>query len=314
MPLSKLLKSLNIAAHIMIRIDIIERKINTAKDLHSIVKTMKGLAALSINQYDNAVKSVTEYFSAIEKGLQIVLRGQPQLATFFQPRQSQSEPNEITIVFGAGQPMCGSFNEVIANYFDQQLGDDFNAQNDKIVALGHRVTANLGHYGRSADHVFEMPTTIEHINTTVQQLVLAILQWNSSEGYSRTYLCYNRPKANSGFTPTVEQLLPIDMQWLQQLTQGDWESRSLPIYSMEATELISALTKELLFVSIYKALAASLSAENNSRLAAMQVAEKKIEEMIEDLTKAYRNQRQANITEEILDIMTSFEVLGEGNV
>jgi len=114
---------------------------------------------------------------------------------------------------------------------------------------------------------------------------------------------------NTGYQPTVEQLLPIDMHWLQQLTRQEWEVRSLPTYSMEATELVSALTKELMFVSIYKALASSLSAENNSRLTAMQLAEKKITEMIEDLTKTYRSQRQNNITEEILDIMASFEVL-----
>ena len=43
----------------------------------------------------------------------------------------------------------------------------------------------------------------------------------------------------------------------------------------------------------------------------MQIAEKKIGDMIHDLTKKYQMQRQVAITEEILDITSSFEVLRE---
>jgi len=292
----------------MIRTDNLERKISTANDLHSIVKTMKGLAAVSISQYDHAVESITKYFSTIEDGLQIVLRDQPQLTTYFRAGQSEESSKKLAIVFGAGQPMCGAFNEVIANHFDQEI-KNFPADRIRLVVVGRRVAVNLGHYGWSADYMFDMPTTLEQINATVQQLLLAIQQWYSDEEYTKACLYYNRPEQNGGYKPGVEQLLPIDMHWLQQLARREWEGRSIPTYSMEAEELVSALTKELLFVSIYKGLAESLSAENNSRLAAMQIAEKKITEMIDDLTKAYRNQRQVNITEEILDIMASFEVL-----
>lgn len=292
----------------MIRIDVLERKINTANDLQSIVKTMKGLAAVSINQYDHAVESITTYFSTIEDGLQIVLRDYPQVSTYFRTEKSEENSKQLAIVFGAGQPMCGAFNEVIASHFDQRV-KGFSANRIRLVVVGRRVTANLGHYGWAADHMFEMPTTLEQINRTVQQLLLAIQQWYSDEEYTRACLYYNRPEPNGGYKSGTEQLLPIDLHWLQQLAEREWDGRSIPTYSMEAEELVSALTKELLFVSIYKGFAESLSAENNSRLAAMQVAEKKITEMIDDLTKAYRNQRQVNITEEILDIMASFEVL-----
>lgn len=48
--------------------------IDSTQDLHSVVKTMKALAAVSIRQYERAVESLSEYTRTIQLGLQIVLR------------------------------------------------------------------------------------------------------------------------------------------------------------------------------------------------------------------------------------------------
>jgi len=294
----------------MQRIDVIERKLETAKDLQSIVKTMKGLAAVSISQYEHAVDTIGQYFSTIEQGLQITMKHQSQLPMLFQQADVKKvAPHRIAIVFGAGQPMCGAFNEVLATYFDQEWQKQFRDVPSKIVVVGHRVRANLERYGKSVDHLFEMPTTIERINETVQSLVLAVQRWNTEENYDQFFLFYNRPEANAAYRPVMQQLLPINLNWLRELSERSWSGRSIPTHTMEAADLVTALVKQLLFVSIYKAFAESLSAENNSRLVAMQLAEKKITEMIDELTKAFWSRRQVNITEEILDIMASFEVL-----
>ena len=70
------------------------------------------------------------------------------------------------------------------------------------------------------------------------------------------------------------------------------------------------MIKEYLFVSIYRAFANSLASENASRLAAMQSAEKNIEERLEELYLHFHRQRQMTITEELLDIVSGFEALG----
>lgn len=290
----------------MKRLDIIDHKLKSAKDLESIVKTMKGLAAVSISQYDHAVKSISSYYKTIEEGLHIVLHNEPQLTALIQPPQSKSEAKKIAIVFGAGQPMCGAFNEIIASFFN----DHYDVTADyKIVTAGHRVMHNLQHYGWKAKYSFEIPSTVEKINETVQELVLLIQDWYSNENFAEVQLYHNLPSGSTRYEPVIRQLLPIDIDWLQKLGQQPWSGPSLPTFSMNSAMLMSALIKQFLFVSLYKACAESLSAENNSRLAAMQTAEKKIAEMIDELSKTYHNQRQVNITEEIMDIMGSFEVL-----
>ena len=63
-----------------------------------------------------------------------------------------------------------------------------------------------------------------------------------------------------------------------------------------------ALVREYLFVSLYKACAESLASENASRLAAMQRAEKNIDDLVGTLNQTFRRLRQTSIDEELFDV------------
>ncbi len=63
-----------------------------------------------------------------------------------------------------------------------------------------------------------------------------------------------------------------------------WPSRVLPTFTMARPRLVYALLGQYLFVSLYRALAESLASENAARLAAMQAAEKNIEDRLKELS------------------------------
>jgi F-type H+-transporting ATPase subunit gamma len=67
--------------------------------------------------------------------------------------------------------------------------------------------------------------------------------------------------------------------------------------------------RQFFFMALYRAFAESLAAENASRLASMQAAERNIEEALEKLRLDYHRRRQSDITEELLDVLSGFEVL-----
>ncbi len=60
---------------------------------------------------------------------------------------------------------------------------------------------------------------------------------------------------------------------------------------------------------LFQACAESLASENASRLAAMQRAEKNIEDILEDLNRTFRRVRQESIDEELFDVISGFEAL-----
>ena len=78
---------------------------------------------------------------------------------------------------------------------------------------------------------------------------------------------------------------------------------------MDWNRLFSLLVRQYLFVSLYRAFAESLASENASRLASMQVAERNIENRLDELNALYHQQRQGAIDSELFDLVAGFEAL-----
>jgi len=291
----------------MERIDAVKRKISSAEDLLSIVKSMKVLAAVSIRQYEEAADSIQNYFETIESGLQILLRDQPLLPLSL--TRLKKDGKSAVIVFGSGQPMCGQFNESLASYLADRFDRFLEATPDKIVAIGERMAASLDNLKIAVDARYPVPVSVSAINERVQELVLEIERWYTEEEYRSVVLFNNRPVTESSFVSVRHQLLPIDRSWLERLEKREWPTKVLPTYSMDSQVLLSELIRHYYFVTLYKSYAESLSSEFGSRLAAMQMAEKRIDDRLVKLNAQFRERRQAGITEEILDIISGFEAI-----
>ena len=93
------------------------------------------------------------------------------------------------------------------------------------------------------------------------------------------------------------------------LVELPWPTGNLPEVMGETTATLRALIREYLFISLFRACADSLSSENASRLAAMQRADKNIDELLEDLNGAFHRLRQSGIDEELFDVISGFEAL-----
>jgi F-type H+-transporting ATPase subunit gamma len=159
---------------------------------------------------------------------------------------------------------------------------------------------------------FSGPSSVTGITATVQVILLAIEQWQSSHPpIDRIVLFYNQYLSGTSCRPQKLRLLPLDLDWLSRLGQQPWlsESGALPFFTLDWERLFSALIRQYLFVSLYRAFAESLASENASRLTSMQTAEKNIEERLGELNTQYRHLRQSSITAEILDIVAGFEAL-----
>jgi F-type H+-transporting ATPase subunit gamma len=87
--------------------------------------------------------------------------------------------------------------------------------------------------------------------------------------------------------------------------------KNLPEIMGSKTETLRALIREYLFVSLFRACAESLASENASRLAAMQRADKNIDELLEDLNRTFHRLRQSGIDEELFEVISGFEALRE---
>ena len=285
----------------------LKRKIQSAQDLLGVVKTMKALAAVSIRQYQRAVESLADYNRTVEMGLQIVLKESLEATA-----ASRSQSRLGAVVFGTDQGLCGQLNNTIVGHALEEMDKTGIPKEDRIIiAVGVRTADILEDSGQKVFEILTTPGSTAGITSMVQDITLLLENWRFKIAVERMHLYYSEYVSGAIYRPRTLKLIPVDHQWLVSLRREKWASRTLPTFTMDWDRIFRALIREYLFVSIYRAFANSLASENASRLAAMQSAEKNIEERLEELSVHFHRQRQMTITEELLDIVAGFEVLKE---
>jgi len=278
-----------------------ERKLKSADDLHTVVRTMKSLAAVSIRQYEEATRSLEEYFHCVEMGLQAALRTHPHTGRQPEPRTT------LIIVFGSDQGMAGRFNEALVEFVQKQL--DPEKGRILVWVSGIKMHGLAEDAFDGTEHLFPLPSSAEGISTRVQEILLHFSEIREKEGELRLILFHNQPAGGSSYRQNRVNLLPPDKRWLRDLGGGEWPGRQIPLYRIPWEDLFGALISEYLFVALFRAFAASMAAENAARLASMQRAEKNIEETKEEMKRRYHTMRQNAISEELFDVISGFEAL-----
>ncbi len=288
-------------------IESLKRRIQSTEDLQSVVRTMKAMAAVKIRQFQTAAEALEDYNRTVEAALQASLRGQPG----FRLGAREGNTDRIgAIVFGSDQGMCGPLNDQVASHALHDIGKlGIPLEKRRVLAVGERVAGRLEDEGQRVQERIMLPGSVSGINDRVQQLLLKIEDWNVSNGIGRVSLVYSWQTSGSSYRPVTVNLLPLDRTWLEQIRSRKWPTNTLPQYTMDWYQLFSALVRQYLFVSLFRAFADSLASENASRLASMQGAEKNIDNQLADLNTFYHQKRQMAITEELLDIVSGFEAL-----
>ena len=91
--------------------------------------------------------------------------------------------------------------------------------------------------------------------------------------------------------------------------EGDQHSRALWIYEPDPEEILARLVHDYVEISIYRALLESTASEHGARMSAMRNASDNAGELIDDLTLEANRQRQAEITQEIMEVVAGAEGL-----
>ena len=285
----------------------LRRKISSAGDLQSVVRSMKALAASSIGQYEQSVRALADYYRTVELGLSICFRKSAPAAPMTEGKGRTDEAAVGAIVFGSDQGLVGQFNDVVADFAVKTLAA--LPGKPQVWAVGERVHARLSDAGLPLVGLFAVPNSVKAITPLVGQILVESETRHSQGVVTELHLFYNRPSSGAVYAPVSQRLLPLDETWRRKLAELPWPTGNLPEVMGGGTATLRALIREYLFVSLFRACAESLASENASRLAAMQRADKNIDDLLEDLNGAFHRLRQSGIDEELFDVISGFEAL-----
>lgn len=276
-------------------------KIAGAQQLESVVRTMKAQAASSITQYENAVLALNDYTRTVELALSTCFRQGKSIVS-----DAPSPNTVIAIVFGSDQGLVGKFNDQLTDVVKTELEAETGEKT--IWTVGERICGHLNDAGFPIKKTFSVPSSITSITPLIGQILSEYVRYRPQQENTKVLIFYNRLHAQTIYEPASQQLLPLDVAWHNELAQKEWPNNNLPELIENADNpLLSALIREHLFSSLYRACAQSLASENASRLAAMQRAEKNIDTLLDDLRQISRTLRQSSIDEELFDVMAAFK-------
>src|SRR5271165_4251710 len=285
----------------------LRRKISSAGDLRSVVRTMKALAASNIQQYEKSVLALADYYRSVELGLGACFRAYEPAATMVRRKASTHAVTVRAIVFGSDQGLVGQFNDVVADYAIKTLAA--LPGRCHVWAVGERVHARLADASLPLVGLFTVPNCVQAITPLVGQIQIEGEAHRDKGENAPLWVFHNQPLAGALYEPVSQRLLPLDAQWQQGLTKIHWPTANLPEVMGHGIATMRALIREYLFISLFRACAESLACENASRLAAMERADKNINDLLEQLHGSFHQLRQSSIDEELFDVISGFEAL-----
>jgi F-type H+-transporting ATPase subunit gamma len=280
----------------------VRRKIAGANDLQSVVRTMKALAGASIGQYERSLVAVGHYARVVEQGLSLCFRDSGPVAR--QPEAGAAD-RIGAVVFGSDQGLVGAFNEAVAERAVSVLAG--RPGKSQIWAVGGRVHERLAEADLPPIGVFTVPLSVAAIAPLVGRLLVEYEARNGQRAMSEFHLIYNRPTKEGLYEPATLKLLPLDEAWRRSLAGRPWPAGNLPEIVGNSAQTLGTFIREYLFVSLFRACAESLASENMARLAAMERADRNIDELLVGFNSDFRQLRQTAIDAELSDIIAGYE-------
>ncbi|MHB8859354.1 MAG: F0F1 ATP synthase subunit gamma [Thermoleophilia bacterium] len=312
-------------------LEVLKRKIGNAKDVQSVVSAMKVLAIVSIRQFEKSLASLKDYQRTLDLGLQATLAdfsgnedeaaydpfayltATPKSAGKAGPEsaiENRPATHTCAVVFGSEQGLSGQFNESVASYALQQLTAMGIAREDRsLLALGDHVSYRLKAAREPVQKKFAIEGSVKAMRQTVQALFLHFGEMQQRGECGQILLFHHKSLTGAHNVLSTSRLYPLDLGSLRHLRDREWPSSSLPVFTMDRNRLLAALIRQYIRASLEQAFVESLVSENASRLVAMQVAESNIADFLDDLRHEFNEQRQSEITSEILDIVAGLEAM-----
>lgn len=276
--------------------DTIKKKINTAVKLQTIIKSMKMMSFVQINQYNKASEGMNFYAKNIIDGLRIYLINKG----FKSKEVSVNKKNKSLYIFvGTDQGLVGNFNQLIIN--EEKKIDKEQKENAQYLVYGKSLYARFPDKEKVVDF-YKMPTNIKSVVKIAEDIVLRVKD-EYEGGIENVYLVYNKKKDSTFLETVTEKVFPLDEEFLSRISQKKWKGNQIPTIIGNKEENYTALVRQYIFVEVYRILINSLLAEHFNRTMLLDRSEKNVKEQIDQMSKVQQEKRQEEITNELLDIV-----------
>ncbi|MCS6853785.1 MAG: F0F1 ATP synthase subunit gamma [Elioraea sp.] len=286
-------------------------RINSVKSTRKITQAMKMVAASKLKRAQAQAQAARPYAERMERmlgSLAASILGRPDAPRLLVG--TGRNDRHLLIVMAADRGLCGSFNSSLVRFARGRIQALLaEGKQVRIITVGRRARDLLRRdYGKL---IIESVSFVgrPRIGFADAQAIARTVRDLLDEGaFDVCTLIYNRFKSVIAQVPTEQTLVPAS---IPAAASESANKGPAAVYEYEPSEeeILARLLPENLSVQIYRALLDSAAGEQGARMAAMDNATRNAGEMIARLTLAYNRQRQANITKELIEIISGAEAV-----
>ena len=298
----------------------VKNRISSVKNIQKITRAMEMVAAARLRRAEQRIEQLRPYAKAIRRMTRRTVEAVEKIPSL-PLLEAHDEEKRVGILLVTGdRGLAGAFNSQIVRAGNRRARE-LRDEGKEVVwyASGRRGVSSLTFRGLDVAGQWQGFTDRPAFENA-RDIAGDIASQYIDDQVDRVEMIYNGYVSPLTQEVTTDVLLPLAA--VEQLLEEDDEDgegseseerdsghKTLWIYEPDPEEILKRLVPDYIEISIYRALLESTASEHGARMTAMRSAQENAGEMIDDLTLEMNRQRQAEITQEIMEVVAGAEGL-----
>ncbi len=301
----------------------VKSRIASVKNIQKITRAMEMVAAARLRRAEQRIEALRPYAGAIRRMTRQAAEAAGNVPNLPILNEHESEDTIAILLVTGDRGLAGAFNSQIVRA-GIRAGVEYEGDGKSTTwyASGRRGVSSLAFRGREAKGAYTGFTdrpSYANARDIASDLMAAYIDGE----VDRVEIVYNRYVSPLTQEVTRETLLPMQQATIleggeglggraaedKESDAGDDGKRALVEYEPDPEEILERLIPAYVEISIYRALLESTASEHGARMTAMRNASENAGDIIKDLTLEFNRERQAAITQEIMEVVAGAESL-----
>jgi F-type H+-transporting ATPase subunit gamma len=296
----------------------VQNRIASVQNIRKITRAMEMVAAARLRRAEQRIEHLRPYADAIRRMTRQAAEAAENVPSLPILSEHESEKTVGLLLVTGDRGLAGAFNSQILRAGTRAAREhESDGRAVRWYASGRRGVSSLNFRGYevAGSYVgFTERPNFPDAREIAQDLMAAYVD----ERVDRVEIFYN-----GYISPLVQEvrretLLPLQQASIlgedddeqEEESEEDKDRRALVEYEPDPEEILTRLVPDYVEISTYRALLESAASELGARMTAMRSASDNAGEVIEDLTLEMNRARQAEITQEIMEVVAGAEALG----
>jgi F-type H+-transporting ATPase subunit gamma len=299
----------------------VKARIGSVKNIQKITRAMEMVAAARLRRAEQRIAALRPYAGAIRRMTRQAAEaaGSTEISGLPILSEHESESKVALLLVTGDRGLAGAFNSQIVRA-GLRAGREYEGDGRTVLysAVGRRGVSTLTFRGKDpvGRYVgFTDRPAYADARAIAEELIAAYVDGKAD----RVDIFYNGYISPLTQEVRRETLLPLQQATILEGTERDETDpahpedepghRALVDYEPDAKDILARLVPDYVEISVYRALLESTASEHGARMTAMRNASENAGELIEDLTLEMNRARQAEITQEIMEVVAGAESL-----